>query len=355
MRIAGLITGSVSVPRAIHIYRITLPLAYVNSRTKHEAVWTDSVGAGSRLTNEQIHQFLGSDIIVLGRPITRCGADIYDYMKVIRSNNSIVVYEMDDDLTEEHRDISDGRGMTCIPFLQACDAVTVTTEHLARLAKNYTDAPVFVLPNNLECHYWNQICDSYERKYNDGINLMFVGTATHGNDWQYAARAVKRIMREFPQTRLLLGGYHPDYIDWDGVIKLDYVDYAYYPTVMKEADIVIAAIDPSDPFNHSKSAVKAMESWAAKRRLPNGKYGGAALVATRSVVYNGTVKDGKNGLLVSDDEESYYEALKALINNESLRHKLQVRGKIDVARNHDIRSGYKRWASVYNQIYRRYK
>ena len=135
------------------------------------------------------------------------------------------------------------------------------------------------------------------------------------------------------------------------VIRLPFMEYAQYPTMLAEADIVIAAIDPDDPFNHSKSAVKAMEAWAARRKLKNG-YGGAAVIATQSVVYNGTVQHGRNGLLVENTTDAYYAALKELTDNQVMRENLQRTGHNDVVQRHSIQSQYRKWVSAYTQIRR---
>jgi glycosyltransferase involved in cell wall biosynthesis len=182
---------------------------------------------------------------------------------------------------------------------------------------------------------------------------MLVGTPTHGNDWVHAHQAALRILDEYPHTRLLVGGYQPDYIGTDErVIRLPFVEYLHYPTMLAEADVVICAIDPTDPFNYSKSAVKALEAWASKRKLSNGNYGGAAVIATQSVVYNTTVRDGRNGLLVANNVDAYYTALRSLVDNQSLREHLQRSGLNEVTDKHSIHSRYREWVSAYTRIRR---
>lgn len=355
MKILGILNGAVKLPRAVHIYRLTMPLNYINKQTKHSAYWA-SASSMAQLLAPEIEKYIESDIIILGRMISDDLKAVGDYIAFVRSKGASIVYETDDDLTEEYRDISSGEGKTSIPFLQSAgiDAFTVTTEYLARqVAKHSFGQPIYVLPNCIETNYWTAACRTYERKYSDTVNIMLVGTPTHGDDWILAHHAALRILDEYPNTRLLVGGYHPDYIgDDDRVIKMPYTEYAMYPTMLAEADIVMCAIDPNDPFNYSKSAVKAMESWAAQRKLNDNTYGGAAVIATNSVVYNGTVINERNGLLVDHNVDEYYLALNRLVGDERMRYRLQRTGMSDVAKKHSIKANYGKWVSAYNRIRR---
>lgn len=355
MQILGVLSGAVNVPRAVHIYRLTMPLAYIGQHSKHKGMWLSAKSMALDLSEKEMDVILKSDLIVLGRMISDRPKEVGEYIEFLHRNGAKVVYETDDDLTEEYRDISNGERRTCVPFTRnvGIDAFTVTTPYLAKqIAKHSFGQPIYVLPNCIETKYWSKTCMRHERKHVGTLNIMLVGTPTHGSDWYYAHQASLRILDEYPNTRLLVGGYQPDYIgDDERIVRLPFVEYAEYPTMLTEADIVIAAIDPDDPFNHSKSAVKAMEAWAAKRKLDKG-YGGAAVIATNSVVYNGTVQHGRNGLLVDNTTDGYYAALKELTDNKVMRENLQRTGHSDVIQRHCIQTQYSKWISAYTQIRR---
>jgi len=277
----------------------------------------------------------------------------YEYIQYLQSGGAKVIYETDDDLTEVYRDISDGKNASCLPYLPHVDAITCTTKPLAQhLAKYSNGKPVYVLPNCVEPAMFNKVTNKYERKYKDTINIMLVGTRTHGDDWRVAYQAISRILKEKENVRLLVGGFHPLYIPDEGKVEfLPFVDYSKYPTILAEADIILATIDPDDQFNKSKSAVKVMEGWASTRKIGN-TVGGAAIIATKSVVYNDTVQDGKNGLLVDHTVDAYYEAITKLIDDENYRRKLQRRGWLDVRQRHNIGANYRQWVSAYTKILR---
>ena len=356
MRLLGILAGATNLPHAVHIYRITMPLAYIEKRSRHKAAWTDGKEMAISFTQEQIAEIIKSDVIIIGRMIGNDYPMIDKYLEFMSRGGAKLIYETDDDLTQQYRDTSNGENKTSVPFLsnKRIDAFTVTTPYLARQIEKFSAGqPVYVIPNAVETSYWAQVCRNHEPLYSDKLNIMLVGTPTHGDDWTLAHKATLRILDEFPNTRLLVGGYQPDYIDdSDRIVKLPFVEYMNYPKMLREADIVLCAIDPHDLFNHSKSAVKAMEAWSAQRDLGNGIYGGAAVVATNSVVYNGTVRHEKNGLLVDHNIDSYYDALKRLVKDDLLRRSLQRTGMLDVLKKHSIVTEYRKWLSVYTQVRR---
>lgn len=355
MQIVGILSGARNVPQAVHIYRITMPLGYIGKRTKHQAYWVSAQNCATDLTEKEFNALIGADIIVLGRMITDDVQGAHHLLTLLASRGATLVYETDDDLTEEHRDISGGKKQDCRAFIKHpyVSAITVSTPYLAKqIAKHNIDQPVFVLPNMIETSYWESIGDKHEREHPGTLNIMLTGSPTHGDDWIPAYHGILRILDEHPEARLLVGGYQPEYVDDERIIPLPFVPYYKYPTMLCEADIVVAAINPDDPFNHSKSAVKAMEAWAAKRKLDGGSYGGAAVVATKSNVYHDVVKHAKNGLLSDHTEDAYYSNLKALIDNPSFMKRLQRRGRHDVAQKHSIHTHYADWLSVYNKIRR---
>jgi glycosyltransferase involved in cell wall biosynthesis len=346
--------GAINVPRAIHIYRVTLPFSKINDHTKNKLGWVGSEAAAVNLNRNEMNAMLDSDIIVLARPITNDQHIADSYCALMKSRGALLVYETDDDLTNTYRDTSSGNvGATCLPFIRHCDAVTVSTEPLKQLLQNFSNRPIFVLPNKIDHTFFAKRLQGYQRKYKDTLNIMLAGTKTHGEDWRYAADAARLILAEYPNTRLLVGGFHPDYIGAaDRVELLPFMPYHAYPTMLAETDIVIAAIDPNDGFNQCKSAVKALEAWAAVRPVGNRSVGGAAVIATDSVVYSNTVSHESNGLLVEHSVEGYHEALKRLIEEPSLRVSLQRRGYLDVIKRHGIYNGWSAWLSAYHAIRR---
>jgi len=352
MRVTGIISGAMKVPMAIHIYRITLPLHYIDQKTKHWASWFDAKTNAMNMSPESLEVALTSDIIVLSRPITDDFLMARKYCEMLHSRGAKIVYETDDDLSNVYRDTSNGEGASSIPYLPYVDALTVTTEFLKNRMLEFCDKPIHVINNYVEVRFFAGASMRHKREYNDTINVLLVGTKTHQGDWRFAAEAIKRLTLENQNVRMLVAGYHPDYVEQGFHVDLiGSKPYNQYPTTLAEADIVVCAIDPDDPFNHCKSAVKAMEAWAAKRVIGHTT-GGAAVVATDSVVYNPVVRHMRNGLICKHSVDGYYDAIKKLVEDDRLRKQLQRRGLLDIINNHNMATGYTHWVNAYKKVLR---
>lgn len=356
MRITGILAGYPDTSlRSIDVYRIAGPFAMIKDRTKHVAQW---------LYESQLHQagrreldaVLSSDIIVVSRLVHKNPLEAGRAMHGLRSRGAKLVYETDDDLTGLYR--QDPGGATCMPYLVEVDAITTTVKPLADRLHDISDRPAYVLPNYMPLG-WLSTASMYtregeprERQYSDTLNIMLVGTATHAEDWRVIIDLIPAILQDYPNVRVLFAGYKPEFApDHERIGFLPPRPYSGYPAMLFEADIVCAGLDPNDPFNWAKSPCKVLESWAAQRRLEDGKLGGAAVIASDTVVYHDTVTDGDDGLLVEHTPEAWEHALRSLIEDEHLRHSLQRRG-FNTVRQHSIASHYREWLSVYNRILR---
>ena len=116
MQVLGILSGAVNVPHAVHIYRITMPIAYIDKYTKHTGMWLSARSMALDLSEKEIATILKSDVIVLGRMISDHPVEVGQYIEFLHRNGAKLVYETDDELTEEYRDISNGEKKTCLPF-----------------------------------------------------------------------------------------------------------------------------------------------------------------------------------------------------------------------------------------------
>lgn len=329
------VLGASKFANAVNIYRITMPYTFARKHTTNQFGWCP---AGT--TDERI---MKSDIVVLQRAVTDSAEFARTAIKLFHNNGIKVVYELDDDLTGQYRDVAGGH--TCLPYLPIVDLITTSTEGLAEQVKQYTDKPVKVIPNYIDAGSFGSLALQHKRRYGNMLNIMLTGTPTHVTDWEPAYQAAVKITQEYPGVQLLFGGFKPDYAEG---IMLQPVDYQFYPSILAEADIVIAAIDPDDRFNHSKSHIKVLESWSAERVLDNKATGGAAVIATDCNVYHDTV--GKCGILAQHTEESYYQALKELVENPFRLRQLQRDGLNCVRRKHLIQQHWREWVSAYGGL-----
>lgn len=258
------------------------------------------------------------------------------------------VYETDDDLSNQYRVTQQGDWGV---MLRAVDAVTVTNAHLARVVAQH-NPNVYVLPNHVDMrnHFKDFRASLCHDRKDPRLTIGLQGSPSHFADWEMVAEPIQRIKKEHPEVRFLLMGYEPEYLQGLADEFIRWQPYQFYVQSLVEIDIGLCPLRSDDPFNLSKSPIKALEYWASARQVSTrGKslIGGAAVVASDHLVYRRVVNKG-NGLLVKDHE--WYDALKALITNERKRKELQIKGHQWVKKHGDISRGWKYWAQAYRAI-----
>lgn len=334
----------------VSYYRVYQPANAIGQHSKHHRVEILSqrdVGAIINRFGKSAGFLEGRDIYLLSRLYRRSG--LRRMLKVIHDSGGLVVFDTDDDLTEEHRHI-DGRGDEFIYMANEVDLVTVSTPYLARQMKQHIGYTPTVLPNHIDCEWFSRISLATEKR-TEQLTVGFVGTTSHYGDWKYPVDALRALNEEFANLRILVAGYCPDYLtDMDRVIELPAVPYSQYPGIMRQFDIVCCSLDVDDKFNQSKSSVKALEAMAAARYLSNGKLGGAVPVCTDMPVYRRTVSNRHNGLLVSN--HGWYDALHSLITDRHLLEELATQGHKWVRKHRNIANGYGKWTRIYKQLLR---
>ena len=346
MNILGLIRESKSGIEPVSYYRVGLPLEAINRLTNHEATSYSQKSMASMfracLQNDKDPAIAleGYDIVVLSRLFHEDGA--IEFIEGVHENGGIVVFDTDDDLSEDHRHI-DGRGWEFVNMIRYVDAVTVSTQHLARKVHEWVGRRAAVLPNHLHCKWFAEESLKHKKKF-DNLTIGVIGTKTHYNDWLYLEGVFERLSKKHDVT-ILCAGFQPDYLE-----EYEYlppVPYAHYPRLMRQFDIVCCALDPDDMFNHAKSAIKALEAMCSARTI-DGRVAGAVPVCTNMPVYNHVVSHNNTGLLVNNDD--WYEALDMLIQDSKIRRRLAYKGHRWVKNNRDITRSYKKWLSVYDSL-----
>lgn len=190
--------------------------------------------------------------------------------------------------------------------------ITTTTENLKQVfsERSECDAKVFVLPN--------YIPDSYtetEPEDNGRIDIGYFGGAGHYIDFEQTGiiPALRRIMHEHKNVHFTSVGvpiqeylpkarYHLEDVVYGRKFVTD-----LFPTL--KFDIGLAPLRKTI-FADGKSNIK----WQEYTRM------GAAFVGSNAGPYK-TIKKG-TGLLVENDEDSWYKALKEVVENETKRKSL---------------------------------
>lgn len=257
-----------------------------------------------------------------------------------------IIYEVDDDFTNKHRDLT-GMGVhRAVDLAKAADAVTVTTPYLAETMRKATSRPVHVIPNMVGPELWRKPENYTEHPLTIGLT----GSQTHYYDWMVLKDVLPRLAEEFPELRILVAGFFPNYLrELPNIISLPPTAYDDYVEIVRQCDIVLAPVDPEDKFNDSKSPIKVIEGMAASRPVGN-TIGGAATIATGNKVYKLAVEHNRNGLLCTQTPEAWYTAIHRLITNPEELKRLQLAGHQWVWKRHDASTQWVEWARAYNKV-----
>lgn len=242
------------------------------------------------------------------------------------------VYELDDDLWHlpaEHPSAEwyarrDVRSMLDICAAMA-DAVTVSTEPLAAVTREHTDAPVTVIPNCLPG--WvipygdarsrhNQVLErAVPSKYT--YTVGWAGSMTRSADWSPAmVRAVNRWHQRNLDALVRVYGGKSWGID---AIVVPWIDGTenYLRTV--DLDVMVIPL-AYNMFNQSKSHIKALECMAL----------GIVPVCTDGAPYRRLIEDGVNGFLIDDAHD--IGRLLTVLRDPGLRAEMILAGAQTAAR-----------------------
>jgi len=284
-----------------------------------------------------------------------------DGVKMAKKQGAKVVYEADDIIIgvggkdrKMLMDLNEEQTKQTIDTIQMCDAVTVTTETLAEHYRQF-HKKVYVLPNYMDFMWWGKPWKS--EKANDEIRIGWAGSKSHHEDLFILIPVMKKIMEKYDNVRFIYCGYGgmssskgSTEVGWgEDVFRdlpLDRREYyigvplEYWSVKSKTLglDIALAPL-LDDDFNSGKSNIKWQEY--AANLIPG--------VYSNTVVYNGTIKQGKNGYLASTTKE-WVEAIEMYINDKKHADEVAKNAYMDVLNNYNLEDHYKKWVQVYESI-----
>lgn len=225
-------------------------------------------------------------------------------------------------------------------IVRSSQYITTTTEILAEvIRKRATDAKVFVLPN--------YIPDSYketEPEDNGRIDIGFFGGAAHYIDFEQTGLlpALARIMHKYKNVHFTSIGVPVKHYLPKARYHLRDVTYGrkfvteLFPTM--RFDIGIAPLRQTI-FGESKSNIK----WQEYTRM------GAAFVGSNVGPYRGIPK--MHGLLVQNDEHSWYEALESLVTNEQKRKRMVAAARKELAENWRLEDNWVKYKEMFEEVH----
>jgi len=286
-------------------------------------------------------------------------------IKEIKKQKKKYIFEMDDLLTwvpkdhYAHKEIKQSGWewrLAVWNAIRKADAITTTNKHLARYYRFLRPIKnnIHVLPNYIDEQFWLK---DHKKNLTDTIRIGYVGGMSHVEDLKTIVNPLKRILKEFPNTRFIQMGTGGWSSDDDEYTEFNYGDDVFkqlprnqrtyyhgasmmvYPDKLYalQLDIGIAPLI-ENRFTKSKTPIKWMEY--ALNRTPS---------VCQEFLYKDVVKHGENGYLATT-EDDYYKYLKLLVKDKSARLKIGERAYWDTVSNYVFSKHGEKWRRVYDKI-----
>lgn len=208
--------------------------------------------------------------------------------------------------------------------MRLCDAVTVSTEFLAKRAR-LINLNTYVVLNALSDDYLQlaSTVDAHRRSAShDSVTLAYLsGSNSHDADFATIEETLIEILHKYPFARLLLVGplkVPETFVKFgDRIIRQGFVPYSKFPTLFQDIDINLIPLETDQAFCHAKSELKFIEAGAC----------GVVSVASPTDPHKAAIRHGENGLLATDD---WVDCLSGLIEDKTLRETLGQQARRDI-------------------------
>lgn len=209
--------------------------------------------------------------------------------------------------------------------MQACDGFLTSTDTLKKKIQEHFPGKKVVIKRNvasmemqaLSVDAWRDAQHSPDKVWIG----YFSGSGTHNKDFAIIEKALSRMMEEYPQVSLKLGGvlaesaldqYH------DRIRRYGFMEWQKLPAVIADVDINLMPLEDTE-FHWCKSENKWME--AALVHVPS--------IISRNPELDQVVESGKTAFLCQTEEE-WYQALKQLVEDPLLRRTMGNRANLRV-------------------------
>jgi len=211
--------------------------------------------------------------------------------------------------------------------------------------RKYFPTDYTIIPNGIDTRHFHPDVSPIE-EFNDGkINILFVGRMEKRKGVDYLLDAYKLVKKELPDSRLIIVGpgtrlrkKYEKKVARNGLEDVVFAGYASYrdlPRFYKTADVVCAPATGWESFG-----IVLLEAMAV----------GKPLIASNIDGYASVVTHGEDGLLVPPKNvKKLSEALLTVIDDKSLREKLEVQGRTKAVQ-YDWAPVTERLVDYYNKV-----
>ncbi|MFZ2752273.1 MAG: class I SAM-dependent methyltransferase [Lysobacteraceae bacterium] len=226
--------------------------------------------------------------------------------------------------------------------MSACDLVTTSTVPLSAETRAI-GLPVRVLPNTIGASA-RAVAGRAHAARGNGIAIgYFSGTKTHEHDFAVCAGALRRVLAEHADTRLVIVGHLDLPAGFEPyasqIERLPLMTHADMLAELAKIDVNLAPLESGNDFTDCKSELKLFE--AALLGVPT--------IASPTAPFRAVIASGKNGFLAASEEE-WHVALSALVGDASLRAALGAAAQREIAPRFDIGNAVHEAVAIYGAL-----
>lgn len=301
----------------------------------------------------------GADLVVMHRLAWK-PEDFHkglEWRRILHAAGKALIYEVDDDIiteaivpramrtaltAEKTPEMVEYERKSHLFSIRLADGVICSTPRLAEICSAITDKPVLVVQNAIDLDRFRLVASVEPPREDDGtVTVGWVGGNRPDSDADALALAWRRVAQNYPSVRFLVGGYPLNVlmssVPADRLTHLPWRGVDSYQRTYANIDVGCAPL-ADEPFNHAKSAIKALEYAAA----------GAAVCAS-PIVYDRLIDHGRTGLLCSTPQE-WYTALSVLLDYPEQRRSMAANLMEEVERDHSLARRAMDWPKAWGTI-----
>ena len=281
------------------------------------------------------------------------------WFDALHKSNISVIYEIDDDLFSEdfEQRLVTTKGYTAekaksrrgdiMHTIRRCDGVTVSSQRLATMARQYVNLPIRVVPNYIDLRWFKKVQKSGQRDPKlTGLTIGWAGGARPDDDVEQMATAWGILAEKYPNITFVIQGHHAkvfyDNVPEERIAMIDWMPIDQYPIGMLNIDIGCCPL-ANTIFNRAKTFIKAMEYAASN----------AAVVASPTV-YGQLIEHGVDGY-IAHSVEDWVEYLSALIEDYRHRHDMSKALLKKVRKHHSLEGQAWRWLHAWTELVNEHK
>jgi glycosyltransferase involved in cell wall biosynthesis len=294
------------------------------------------------------------EAIVIPRFYWRDHVSSRQWIRTLHKAGLAVIYDLDDDVltpqigarqhatTEKDKPLEeleqDRRDR--IAALRLCDGVTTSNHELASVIRQYTDAPVVVVPNAIDVAWFRRTLAG-ARRIEKQLTIGWAGGARYQEDLEPVAEAWHNVAQKRADVHFIVQGFLPDVLT-DAVPprrlhRLPWLPLAEYPRALKNVDIACCSV-ADNHFNRCKTPIKAWEFTLA----------GAVSVCSPTLYGPGITPE--QDALVAETAADWESALLRLVDDADLRRRLWRAQRRRVATEHALSKQVLEWPRAWQSI-----